>query len=85
MRDLERRAIGGGGALLAPQVQLAEHRLLAAGQLRRAFDPSVVLPQRLIDRLAAAEPRTLAELAAIEGVRQWQVGEWGPALLAACA
>ena len=49
------------------------------------LDPSVVLPQRLIDRLAAAEPRTLAELAAIEGVRQWRVGEWGPALLAACA
>jgi ribonuclease D len=49
------------------------------------LDPSVVLPQRLIDRLAVAEPRTLAELAAIEGMRQWQVGEWGPALLAACA
>ena len=52
---------------------------------RSRLDPSVVLPQRLIDRLAAAGPRTLAELAAIDGVRQWRVGEWGAALLAACA
>jgi ribonuclease D len=49
------------------------------------LDPSVVLPQRLIDRLAAAGPRTLVELAAIEGMRQWRVAEWGPALLAASA
>ena len=53
----------------------------AASQL----DPSVVMTQRLIDRLALAGPRTLAELAAVEGVRQWRVAEWGPALLAACA
>jgi ribonuclease D len=49
------------------------------------LDPSIVISQRLIDRLALAGPRTLAELAAVEGVRQWRVAEWGPALLAACA
>jgi hypothetical protein len=43
------------------------------------------MPQRLIDRLALAAPQTLAELAAIEAVRQWRVSEWGPALLATCA
>ena len=52
---------------------------------RSRLDPAVVLPQRVIDRLAVAGPRTLAELAAVEGVRRWRVGEWGPALLAACA
>ncbi|MEO7092517.1 MAG: HRDC domain-containing protein [Polyangiales bacterium] len=52
---------------------------------RSKLDPSIVMPQRLLDRLAAAAPKTLAELAAVDGVRQWRVGEWGPALLAACA
>ncbi len=52
---------------------------------RSRLDPSVVMPQRLIDRIAQAGPRTTHELAAIEGVRQWRVGEWGTALLAACA
>jgi len=47
------------------------------------LDPSIVMSQRLIDRLALAGPQTLAELAAIEGIRQWRVVEWGPALLAA--
>ena len=55
-------------------------------QARRArLDPSIVMPLRLIERLALAGPQTLAELAAIEGIRQWRVIEWGPALLAACA
>ncbi len=49
------------------------------------LDPSIVMSQRLIERLAAAGPTTLTELAAVEGVRQWRVGAWGPALLAACA
>ena len=49
------------------------------------LDPSTVLSQRLIDRLALAAPRTLAELAGVEGLRHWRVTEWGPALLTACA
>lgn len=52
---------------------------------RSRLDPSIVMSQRVIERLAIAGPRTPAELAAIEGVRQWRVTEWGPALLAACA
>ncbi len=48
------------------------------------LDPSIVMPQRLIERLAIAGPQSLAELAAVEGVRRWRVAEWGPALLSAC-
>jgi ribonuclease D len=56
------------------------------GQAKKSrLDPSIVMSQRLIERIAIAGPRTLAELAAVEGVRQWRVGEWGPALLTACA
>jgi ribonuclease D len=49
------------------------------------IDPSIVMPQRLIERIATAQPKTLTELAAVDGVRQWRVAAWGPALLAACA
>lgn len=52
---------------------------------RSRLDPSIVMSQRLLERLAIAAPRTLDELAAVEGVRRWRVAEWGPALLAACA
>jgi ribonuclease D len=53
--------------------------------LRYRLDPSIVMPLRLIERVALAGPRTVAELAAIEGLRRWRVAEWGPALVAACA
>lgn len=52
---------------------------------RSGLDPSVVLSQRLIERLAAAAPRTLDELAAVDSLRRWRVAAWGPALLDACA
>lgn len=57
---------------------------IAQGE-RSRLDPSIVMPLRLVERLAAAGPQTLAELAAVEGVRRWRVAEWGPALLDACA
>ncbi|MBL0217118.1 MAG: ribonuclease D [Myxococcales bacterium] len=52
---------------------------------RSRLDPSIIMSQRLIERIALAGPQTLAALAAVEGVRQWRVTEWGPALLDACA
>ncbi len=52
---------------------------------RSQLDPAIVMSQKLIERIAAAAPRTRAELAAVDGVRQWRVTEWGDALLAACA
>jgi ribonuclease D len=48
------------------------------------LDPSIVMPTRIIERIAVAGPQTLADLAAIEGIRRWRVSEWGPALLTAC-
>ncbi|MDQ3365858.1 MAG: HRDC domain-containing protein [Myxococcota bacterium] len=73
-------------------VPAAAHRRIAALRAWRdeqarlsRLDPSIVMSQRLIDRLALAGPQTLDELAAVDGVRNWRVTEWGPALLAACA
>ncbi|MBA3820415.1 MAG: HRDC domain-containing protein [Deltaproteobacteria bacterium] len=70
----------------------ATHRRIAAlrawrdEQARQSrLDPSIIMSQRLIDRIALAGPQTLDELAAVDGVRKWRVTEWGPALLAACA
>jgi ribonuclease D len=48
---------------------------------RAGLDVSVVLPQRLIDRLAEAAPRETAELQAVPGLRQWRVRAYGPELL----
>lgn len=48
---------------------------------RSRLDPATVLSLRVIERIALAAPQTLEELAAIEGIRQWRVAAWGPALL----
>jgi ribonuclease D len=47
------------------------------------LDISVVLPQRLIDRLAEACPRDAAGLGAVEGLRRWRAQAFGDELLAA--
>jgi ribonuclease D len=52
---------------------------------RTRLDPAIVLSEKLAQRVAAAAPATLDELAAVEGLRRWRVAEWGSALLAACA
>lgn len=44
---------------------------------------SVVLPQRLIDRLAEAPPRDVDSLLAVEGLRRWRAAAFGRDLLAA--
>ena len=49
------------------------------------IDVSVVLPQRLIDRLAAAGPRDEMGLTRIEGLRRWRLEAFGGELLAALA
>lgn len=50
-----------------------------------AIDVSVVLPQRLLDKVAEAAPRERAELARIEGLRRWRVAEFGDELMAKVA
>ena len=47
------------------------------------LDPAVILPQRLIDRLAESAPRDLAMLERIEGLRRWRIAAFGPALVRA--
>jgi ribonuclease D len=48
---------------------------------RVGLDVSVVLPQRLIDKLAEAGPRDFAALQAVEGLRRWRVDAYGSQLL----
>jgi ribonuclease D len=50
---------------------------------RLALDVSLVLPQRLLDKVAAAPPRDAGGLAQIEGLRRWRVAELGPEILGA--
>jgi ribonuclease D len=49
------------------------------------LDAGVLLPNRLITLIAEAAPRTLDDLARVEGVRRWRVETFGQALLAALA
>lgn len=58
-------------------------RWRAAATERIGLEPGVVLPNRLITAIAEAAPRTLEELARIDGVRRWRVETLGPELLAA--
>jgi ribonuclease D len=52
---------------------------------RVGLEPGVLLPNRLITTIAEAAPRTLEELAAVEGIRRWRVATFGAELLAAMA
>jgi ribonuclease D len=49
----------------------------------RAVDVSVVLPQRLLDRVAEVAPRAVDDLQRVEGLRQWRIRAFGEAMLAA--
>jgi ribonuclease D len=48
-----------------------------------AVDVSVVLPQRLLERLAQAAPREVEAFKEIEGLRRWRVEAFGGQLIAA--
>jgi ribonuclease D len=50
---------------------------------RLGVDPGVLLPQRVIERIAIERPRTLEELAAVPGVRRWRIETFGKELVAA--
>ena len=47
------------------------------------LDASVVLPQRLIDRLAEAAPADAQGLGRVDGLRRWRVESFGTELIAA--
>jgi ribonuclease D len=59
--------------------RLRAWRTRKAAELR--LDVSVVLPQRLVERLAEAAPRHAAELAGVEGLRRWRAEAFGADLL----
>jgi ribonuclease D len=50
---------------------------------RLAVDGSVVLPQRLLERLAQAAPREVGALEEIAGLRRWRVDAFGADLVSA--
>jgi ribonuclease D len=52
---------------------------------RLELDASLVLPQRLLERVAEAAPRDEEGLAQVDGLRRWRVVHFGKALLAAVA
>jgi ribonuclease D len=49
---------------------------------RFGLDPGILLPQRLIDRLAEEGPADLEALAKVEGFRRWRAHTFGPEVLA---
>jgi ribonuclease D len=72
---------------VVPDVVLRRGERLKAWRARKAaelqVDVSVVLPQRLIDRLAQAGPRDSGGLSEVEGLRRWRREAFGAELLAA--
>jgi ribonuclease D len=70
-------------AQLLRAARLKEWRNRRAAELK--VEGAVVLPQRLIDRLAEAGPGDTASLGRIEGLRRWRVEAFGEEILAALA
>lgn len=71
---------------LAPEVRRRIEKLKnwRAGAVDRfKLEAGLLLPQRLIDRLARDGPATKAALAAVDGLRQWRVEAMGDDLLGA--
>jgi ribonuclease D len=60
---------------------LADWRAAAAPRV--GLDPGLVLPRRLIERLAERTPADLEALQAVEGIRRWRVAAFGPEILSA--
>ncbi len=50
---------------------------------RLDLEAGVLLPQRLIERLAIVHPRARTELETVEGLRRWRIQEFGDDLLRA--
>lgn len=48
-----------------------------------ALPPGVLCPNGTLEAIARLDPATLEELATVPVLRRWQLGEFGPALLAA--
>ncbi|HEU0014877.1 MAG TPA: ribonuclease D [Longimicrobium sp.] len=60
---------------------LKDARTRRADQL--GMDPGFLIPRATLEEIGRAQPRSLAELEAVPGVRRWQVEAVGEAMLAA--
>jgi ribonuclease D len=69
------------GDVLSRVSRMKGWRQRKAAELK--LDAAVVLPQRLIDKLADTAPRDLPGLDAVEGLRRWRIEAFGRELLAA--
>ena len=70
------------------ELPLAQQRRVAvmkewrkAASTRIGLELSLVIPQRLIDKIAEANPASLDELSAIDGLRRWRVEAFGEEIL----
>jgi ribonuclease D len=63
----------------------ALRRWRTAAAERTGLDPGVLLPQRLIDALAAAPPSDAEGLGQVPGLRRWRVDTFGAEILAVLA
>jgi ribonuclease D len=72
---------------VVPDVVLRRIERLKAWRSRKGdelqVEVSVVLPQRLVERLAEAAPGDVSGLACVPGLRRWRIEAFGPELLAA--
>jgi ribonuclease D len=61
----------------------ALRRWRAGATERIGLEPGVLLPNRIIASIAEAGPRTVDELAAVDGVRRWRAQTIGAEIIAA--
>ncbi len=76
-------------AVPRPRIEPATYRRIerlrtwrAKESQRLGLDVSVVLPQRLLEKVADARPRSVADLAAIDGLRRWRIGTFADGIVA---
>jgi ribonuclease D len=70
--------------MVLPAVQQRAERLKqwrGAAAVRTGLDPGVLLPQRLIDVLAADPPADSQGLHRVPGLRRWRIDTFGPEIL----
>ena len=87
LSDAELPALPRVSRPVVPDAVLKRVERLRAWRTRKGqelgLDASVVLPQRLIDRLAEAAPENAQHLGKVEGLRRWRAQAFGAELLAA--
>ena len=63
------------------QIKLVSRQLAACRRPALGLDVSIILPQRLLDRVAERAPREPAALAEIDGIRRWRIEALGQGIV----